>query len=80
MLLKMSIVREVFENLNSDLDTFHVTEQMINADENIINFLNGILKLDTMELVPHQGLVWFGCNAMPRFGGDVVTGYISVCL
>lgn len=54
MLLKMSDVREVFENLNSDLDTFHVTEQMINADENIINFKNGILKLDTMKLVLHS--------------------------
>ena len=54
LLLKMSVVREVFENLNSDLDTFHVNEQMLNADENIINFRNGILKLDTMELVPHS--------------------------
>lgn len=51
-ILKMRDVDEVFKNLCSD-PVFHSVEEL-NADENIINFRNGILKLDTMELVPHS--------------------------
>lgn len=49
--LKMKDVDEVFKNLCCD-SVFHRSEEL-NADENIINFENGLLYLDTMELKPH---------------------------
>lgn len=49
--LKMKDVDEVFKNLCCD-NVFHCSEEL-NADENIINFENGLLYLDTMELKPH---------------------------
>lgn len=49
--LKMKDVDEVFKNLCCD-DVFHSVEEL-NADENIINFENGLLYLDTMELKDH---------------------------
>lgn len=51
-LLKMKDVNEVFQNIITDRK--FINSKLLNADENIINFKNGILKLDTMELVPHS--------------------------
>lgn len=50
--LEMSDVSETFQQLITDL--VFTDSTALNADENIINFQNGILKLDTMELVPHS--------------------------
>ena len=52
MLLKMRDVHEVFNNLTTDLN--FVKGDKLNADENIINFQNGLLDLETMELKPHS--------------------------
>ncbi|MBP1546179.1 MAG: hypothetical protein J6A37_06225 [Oscillospiraceae bacterium] len=49
--LKMKDVDEVFKDLCCD-NVFQSAEKL-NADENIINFENGLLYLDTMELKPH---------------------------
>ena len=49
--LKMRDVEEVFKDICCD-NVFHYVEEL-NADENIINFENGLLYLDTMELKPH---------------------------
>ena len=46
------IYSEVRRLLYSDLKYIKMKE--LNADENIINFNNGILHLDTMELTPHS--------------------------
>ena len=51
-LLKMRDVNEVFNNLSTDL--VFVTSDAINTDEKLINFQNGVLNIDTMELLPHN--------------------------
>ncbi len=53
--LKMRDVDEVFKNICCD-SVFHDVEEL-NADENIINFENGLLYLDTMELKAHTPAV-----------------------
>lgn len=50
-LLKMRDVTEVFNNLMCDL--CFVNEELLNGNENIINFQNGLLYLDTLELKEH---------------------------
>nr|DAP89328.1 MAG TPA: dsDNA helicase [Caudoviricetes sp.] len=50
-LIRMSIIGETFGLLTTDLN--FVTHDEINADENIINFQNGILRLSDMALLPH---------------------------
>ena len=47
------IANEVFTMLTWT-NQFTVPEEALNADENIINFRNGILHLDTMQLFPHS--------------------------
>ena len=51
-LLKMKDIQEVFFDLSTDL--VFMQSDLIDADENIINFTNGILELDTMTLKPHS--------------------------
>lgn len=51
-LVKMGNVCEVASLLNTDLTT--VSASVLNRDENIINFENGLLHLDTMEMTPHS--------------------------
>ena len=51
-LLKMKDINEVFQNLITDI--VFIKSDLIDTDENIINFTNGILKLDTMTLEPHS--------------------------
>lgn len=50
--LQMKQVDEVYRQLSTDLNI--VDSNCLNQDENIINFQNGILNLDTMELQPHS--------------------------
>ena len=49
--LKISKVKETMEIIKSSSD--YILASCFDEDENIINFKNGILKLDTMELMPH---------------------------
>lgn len=53
-LVRMKDVNETFLLLTTDLDRCRVREEQLNADENLINFKNGILHLDTMELTSHS--------------------------
>lgn len=50
-LLKMSDIEEVFKNITTDLRFLNRSD--MDNDENIINFENGLLYLDTMELKEH---------------------------
>ena len=50
-ILKMKDVSEIFTNLTTDLN--FVSDDQVNSDENIINFKNGLLYLDTMTLKEH---------------------------
>ena len=51
-LKKMFIVNETFQDLITDL--CFIKREDLNANPNIINFQNGILNLETMELMPHS--------------------------
>ena len=51
-ILQMRDVNEVFVNITTDLK--FVTNENLNADEDIINFQNGILRLSDMKLLPHS--------------------------
>lgn len=51
-LLHMRDVNEVFQQLITDLH--FVSSDTINTDENLINFSNGLLDIETMELKPHS--------------------------
>lgn len=69
-LLKMKDVREVYSMLVTDLDRCKVREEMLNADENIINFKNGILHLDTMQLTPHSPSILSTIQLPVTYTGD----------
>lgn len=51
-ILTMRDVNEVFSLLSTDLE--FVSSKMLNTDEGIINFKNGLLRLDDMKLIPHS--------------------------
>ncbi len=51
-LLLMRDVDEVFKNLSTDLT--YITPDELDQNENIINFQNGLLNLETMELTEHS--------------------------
>jgi len=79
-LVNMGVVGEVVSQLNTDLTS--ISASVLNQDENIINFRNGLLHLDTMELTPHSPDVmstiqipcdWTG-EAMPT---PVFDGYLD---
>lgn len=50
-LLKMSYVEEVFKQLTTDL--VFAKNENLNSEEGIINFSNGLLRLEDMTLLPH---------------------------
>lgn len=48
----VNIVNEVFNDLNTDIN--YKSFEELDANENTINFLNGLLNVDTMELRAHS--------------------------
>jgi P4 family phage/plasmid primase-like protien len=67
-LQRIADIKEVFELLIYDLKFVSMDE--LNNDENIINFENGLLHLDTMELKPHTpslySTIQIPCNYNPE--------------
>lgn len=67
-LLKMRDVEEIFRDLTTDRN--FISENELNSDENIINFQNGLLYLDTMELKTHTpdifSTIQIPCNWNPK--------------
>ena len=67
-LVKMSTINEVYGLLMTDLD--YVSLSKFNADQNIINFKNGVLHLDTMTLKKHDpkylSSIQIPCNWAPK--------------
>lgn len=55
-ILKKKDVEEVFFDLTTDLN--YISHDKLNANEDIINFKNGLLNLKTMELMPHSPEVY----------------------
>lgn len=53
-LVKMSIIREVLQNIHADLD--YIRQEELDADESIINFRNGLLQVsgDDISLIEHS--------------------------
>lgn len=53
-LVKMSQVSEAFNHITTDL--CYISQDSLNADEEIINFSNGLLRIssDELELMPHS--------------------------
>lgn len=51
-ILKMPVVKETLEIIKADSNS--ILFSCLDQDENTINFKNGVLKLDTMELLPHS--------------------------
>ena len=66
-ILKKKDVEEVFFDLTTDLN--YISHDKLNANEDIINFKNGLLNLKTMELMPHSPQVYstiqLDCNYNP---------------
>lgn len=83
-MVSVRIINEVYGLLMTDLE--YVSLDSFNADENLINFKNGILNLKTMELMPHSANYmftiqipcdWTGTDSpTPVFDGymDILTG------
>ena len=73
-MVKMSIINEVYGLLMTDLD--YVSLSKFNADQNIINFKNGVLHLDTMTLKKddpkYLSSIQIPCNWAPK-GSPTVT-------
>lgn len=71
-LAKKSSIEEAFYHLTID-NVFH-SDTELNSDENIINFKNGLLKLDTLELIPHTpdyySTIQIPCNYNPSLSLD----------
>lgn len=67
-LCKKTYIEEAFYQLSID-NNFHADTEL-NADENIINFKNGLLHLDTMQLSKHTpellSTIQIPCNYNPR--------------
>lgn len=51
--VKMKDVTEIAKNICADIHRYR-DENQLNANEKIINFKNGILNIETMELMPHS--------------------------
>ncbi len=52
-LRKTSYIRDIFEQCKMNEDMYKESDD-VNSDENIINFKNGILHLDTRMMTPHS--------------------------
>lgn len=67
-LCKKTYIEEAFYQLSID-DNFH-SDTELNADENIINFKNGLLHLDTLQLTKHTpellSTIQIPCNYTPQ--------------
>lgn len=55
-LYKSSIVNEVFKDLTTDL--IFINQEMLNSDENIINFKNGLYDIKKKTLIPHTPTIY----------------------
>lgn len=79
-LLKMRDVKEVLTNLKTDLVFFD--DSKLNADENIINFKNGLLSLTDMKIYPHTptaySTIQIPCNYTPNnFNAPVFKSFLE---
>ncbi|MDE6833810.1 MAG: toprim domain-containing protein [Ruminococcus sp.] len=70
--VRMKDVNEIAKNVCADIHRYR-DEKELNADENIINFRNGILHLDTMELTPHTPEIFTSIQIPCDFTGEQAT-------
>lgn len=81
-LVKMSTIKETVQLILSDLD--YLSQDDLNADEDIINFQNGLLKVsgDSVQLLPHSpkvlSTIQIPCNWMDQeVPTPVFDGYLN---
>ncbi|MCM1316453.1 MAG: phage/plasmid primase, P4 family [Prevotella sp.] len=70
--VRMKDVNEISKNVCADIHRYR-DEKELNADESIINFRNGILHLDTMELTPHTPDIFSSIQIPCDFKGEQAT-------
>lgn len=70
--VKMKDVNEISKNICADIHRYR-DEREMNANEGIINFRNGILHLDTMELMPHTPDILSSIQIPCDFKGEQAT-------
>ena len=70
--VRMKDVNEISKNVCADIHRYR-DEKELNADESIINFRNGILHLDTMELTPHTPEIFTSIQIPCDFTGEQAT-------
>jgi P4 family phage/plasmid primase-like protien len=75
-LYKSSDIKEVLNDLKTDLKFIHNSD--LNSDENIINFKNGLLNLDTMEIEPHSPSVYSTIQINSNYIKSILTPEHSV--
>ncbi len=77
-LAKIRVIEDTYTHLTyPDKGHFIADETLLDADENIINFQNGILHLDTMELKVHSpeyiSTIQIPCNWNPQTATTIKT-------
>ncbi|MDE5771438.1 MAG: hypothetical protein K2I06_07415 [Ruminococcus sp.] len=70
--VRMKDVNEISKNVCADIHRYR-DERELNANEGIINFRNGILHLDTMELTPHTPDIFSSIQIPCDFNGEQAT-------
>lgn len=70
--VRMKDVNEISKNVCADIHRYR-DERELNADERIINFRNGILHLDTMELTPHTPDIFSSIQIPCDYKGEQAT-------
>ena len=77
-LVKMGQINEAYQNIITDLQLTLQTD--LNADEDIVNFQNGLLHLSTMTLSPHDpailSTIQIPCNWEPATPTPVFDSYL----
>lgn len=73
-LVRMNVVSETLQHITTDLN--YVSQDKLNAEENLINFRNGLLRItaDSLALIPHTpdilSTIQIPCNWL---GQDIPT-------
>lgn len=70
--VRMKDVNEISKNVCADIHRYR-DERELNANEGIINFRNGILHLDNMELTPHTPDIFSSIQIPCDFKGEQAT-------
>lgn len=78
MMVRVAILREAYTIITTDLN--YTPQEDLDSDEDIVNFQNGILRLSTMTLEPHDpkilSTIQLPCNWEPDSPTPVFDSYL----